>query len=161
MTPIDSIILAAETKAGELQEAIAVLNAATQEAHGFQSKWLGEEVAKIAPSLAEVRQRVAEALRPKGPMVTLEWVSWHDREPMQAEVARRTEAWVFMSNGDKYSMKDGEPPGGKATSSTRIRGCRSRKDRWRISAADLDRIRAMPLGENEVSRALKAAEAAR
>lgn len=151
---IDSLISAAETKARELQEAIAALNAATQDAHGFGlANGVVRSVEDACAAIASTRKRIAMASRPKGPVVKMVGSGFGDRsEP--GEVVRRTPSIVYVrleSVGKQYqfAVKSGYPTGPKAERCT-----------WnRISPADLDRIRAMPVGENEVSRALKAAEA--
>jgi hypothetical protein len=110
-------------------------------------------------ALARCRCALAHHRRPKGPMVILEWVGFGDKSEQVREVVRRTETFVFLRHPygqeERYSMKDGEPPGGKATHSSRIRGFRTGVDRWRIKAEDLPAIMEMPVGENEVSRALR------
>lgn len=152
MPDIESLITAAEAKARELQEAIAALNAATQEAYGFQSEWLKKHTAELLPVIARTRRDVAMAARPKGPPVVLSRTSYPRHEQRIVEAVRRTKTIVHVRTtwmGERtFAVDSGFPYGPKA-------------DRcpWRIMEPCLDRIRAMPVGENDVSRALKAAEA--
>lgn len=154
---IDSIISAAEAKARELQEAIEALNAATEEAHGFcVAAGVVQSVEGARAAITGTRKRVAMAKRPKGVAVSLVGTGFNPGPPESGEAVRRTASTVYVrvDSRDKqypFTVDSGWPSGPKAVRCTWLR----------ISAADLDRIRAMPVGENEVSRALKAAEAVR
>lgn len=150
---VHDLISSVEAKARELAEVVAALNAATHEAHRFRSDRLAENVELVVKCMPGVRARLAEANRPKGPAVTLEF-SKRGKAPEIAEFVRRTATLAIIRRGsteDRFRLKDGFRDGKSG----------SWYGHWRISAPDLDRIRAMPVGENEVSRALKALEAAK
>lgn len=102
---------------------------------------------------ASMRSALAEIRRPKGPMATLRWTGSEPVEPLLVEVIRRTEKRVLLgrrySSGTWHRISDG-------------REVERRGDRWFgewvITDESLEQIRAMSVGENAVSRALKGAK---
>jgi len=107
------------------------------------------------------RALLAEMARPKGPTVSLEHVSDRGVEDrgIKAEVIRRTATQVFCRSYGReevYRLTDGEPVGVVKSHATRIRGFRTTASRTRIRAADLHLVLALPVGRNDVSRALDA-----
>ncbi|MGK3995141.1 hypothetical protein [Sorangium sp. So ce1024] len=153
---LDDAIKAAEQAAERLRETLAALEHEAVAAIGacpHDVRWAQQQTREM--TFSGVRRALAEARRPKGPMVMLE----HSREyggPRAVEVVRRTEKQVIVAEDgyvskERYKVDTGYPTerGG------RFLGV------WRIREADLATIRAMPIGENAVSRALKAIEAGR
>lgn len=155
---LDDAIRAAEEAAQRLREALDVLEREAAAALGPVPTpailALKQEVDGI--SLAGVRAAVAEKRRPKGPCVTLEYTG-KGQKPVRAEVIRRTATQVVVLRPDwgalsVFKVADGTPVKG---------GHGHFLGYWRIREADLATIRAMPSGENAVSKALRAIEAGR
>ncbi|XXX79124.1 hypothetical protein WMF30_10160 [Sorangium sp. So ce134] len=157
---LDDAIKAAEEAAQRLREALDALDDEAVAELGsapLAATYLKKQVAEM--TLGGVRRAAAEARRAKGPSVTLELVgglrSSADRTPLIGEVIQRTKAQVVVRTErgtDYYKLKDGKP----ARS-----GTSGFYGYWRVREADLPAIREMPVGENAVSRALKAIEAGR
>lgn len=154
---LDDAIRAAEEAAQRLREALEVLEREATAVLGHAPRevaWLREHVEHV--TLGGVRRAVAKAKRPKGPAVTLEFTG-RGHLPVVAEVIRRTATQALVLRPDwgsatSYRLDSGGPV---------KRGSADYLGYWRIREADLDTIRAMPVGENAVSRALKAIEAGR
>lgn len=151
---LDDAIKAVELSVQDLKTAIVDLELAVESEFGMTPPHailaLKQRVNDIA--LGHVRVAVAESRRPKGPTVTVEWTG-SGPNAVQGEVIRRTETQVIVRRQDwgttSYKISDGTPV---------KRGYSYYLGYWRIRETDLDAIRAMPVGENAVSRALKAIE---
>lgn len=156
---------AAERAGAAFCKALAALLAAvgtTPECNPLRNS-LGEHLdrAESAARLGWVRETIAEMARVKGPTVSLEHVSDRGVEDrgIKAEVIRRTATQVFCRSYGReevYRLTDGEPVGVVKSHATRIRGFRTVASRTRIRAADLAIALALPVGRNDVSRALDA-----
>jgi hypothetical protein len=159
---LDDAVRQAEDRAKQLRDAIDELESAAIDEIGEAPHvvgWLKKNAADL--TFDAVRRSVAEARRPKGPTVNLEFATrfQHDRkDPQPVEVIRRTATQALVrrnpENGyyardEYYKLDTGWPV---KRQSDRFSG------NWRIREADLETIRAMPIGENAVSRALKAIE---
>lgn len=155
---LDEAIKAAEQAAEKLRDALAALDEEATRAVGYRMLAVGTLHERAAGlSLDGVRRAVAEMRRPKGPTVTLEWSRGGKAPLVVCEVVRRTATQVMLlrpgwREAEAYKLKTGYPVkrGGDAFFGS-----------WRVREADLATIRAMPIGENAVSRALKAIEAGR
>lgn len=160
---IDDLIGEAETKAAAIYAACcAMAQEAEYAAVVGPADGAAECATRALAALKQCRLKLEHSRRPKGPMVSMEWVGFHANPEERREVLRRTAAYVVLYDWheERFALKDGEPVGGKKTHASRIRGFRTGVDRWRIRSEDLELIRAMPIGENDVSRALKALEKA-
>ena len=153
---LDEAIKAAEEAARKLREALDVLEleAVVELGAPHDAAWLKKQAATIR--FCDMRRAQANAKRPKGPMVTVEW-SEGGTQPRIQEVIRRTATQAVLKHPEylsteSYRLDDGTPAG---------RGVNRYLGYWRIRGADLEIVRAMPVGENAVSRALKAIEAGR
>jgi hypothetical protein len=155
---IEEAIRAAEEATQRLREALDVLERRVDAELGFGSHSgarLRECVDGI--SFGGVRRELAQARRPRGPMVTLEWTGG-GKASRSVEVVRRTATQVVVVDNPEWTgtsafrLSDGTPA---------RRSTDSWFDVWRIRESDLETIRAMPVGENAVSKALKAIEAGR
>jgi hypothetical protein len=155
---IDDAIRAAEEAAQKLREALDVLEREATAELGFapcSTAKMRERVGDI--SLGGLKRELAEARRPRGPMVTLEWTGG-GKPSRSVEVVRRTAAQVVVVDNPVwggtavFKLSDGTPARRSTDSWFGV---------WRISEADLEAVRAMPVGENAVSRALKAIETGR
>jgi hypothetical protein len=152
---LDDAIRTAEEAAQKLREALEVLSqeAAAAGCGLAEAALLQGEASRL--SVGGVRRAVAEARRPRGSTVTLEFVGGYGekRAPLVGEVIRRTAAQVVVRHGssdDYYRLDSGKPA---CSGTSYFYGY------WRIREADLPALREMPIGENAVSRALKAIEA--
>lgn len=161
---VDDAIKAVELAVQDLKTSIVDLEVAAESEFGMSPPHailaLKQRASEIV--LGKVRVDVAELRRPKGPPVTLEYVGYfgRDRDTKTGEVIRRTKTQLVVRDHhgsvSEYSMKDGEPPGGKKTHATRVRGYRTGTARWRVVKSELARFESMSIGENDVSRALNA-----
>lgn len=152
---IDDLIASAETKAMELEAACrAITEVASGELISQNARSAQELGGRVHVAIKNCRIALAQERRPNGPTVVLEWTGrvGHGDRTSEVEVIRRTDASVFIGS-ERYRLKDGEPADRPSL--------RCLYGHWRIRRADLDAIRAMPPGENEVSRALRAIEAMR
>lgn len=157
---VDGLIQDAERITADLRETLETLS--TELSQLGVTTNAGKFCTELACSLASTKKAVAHHRRPKGRLVALEWVGWDKKAQQQREVIRRTAAFVFLrrdyGDEEQFSLKNGEPIGGTKTRTTRIRGYRAGTDRWRIVESELVALREMPIGENEVSRALREIE---
>lgn len=102
--------------------------------------------------VAHLRKTLAEIRRPKGPTVWLRWTGNGDRDLLGREVIRRTATRVLLgasmtSAGEWYDLKHGR----------RVGRHDAYLGEWRITDESLEQIRAMPVGPNDVSRAVEQA----
>lgn len=149
---VDDAIKAVELAVQDLKTSIVDLEVAAESEFGMSPPHailaLKQRASEIV--LGKVRVDVAEARRPKGPAVTVEWTG-NNPNSVEAEVIRRTCTQVIVRRQGwgtaNYKLSDGTPV---------KRGYSDYLGFWRIRESDLAKVRAMPEGENEVSRALKA-----
>ena len=113
---------------------------------------VGHTDGQLAIYADSIRKTIVEIRRPKGPMVDLVWTDGR-KDPVRVEVTRRTKQRVLVGAtstyvGTWYKLADGYT----------VERERHYAGTWRLSKASLEQIRAMPVGENDVSRAVKTAK---
>ncbi len=160
---IDEAIRVAEEAAQKLREALKVAGLEVVN----ESDPVKAELERARKFAAEVdfrgvRRALADARRPRGPAVTIEFSSFYasSRQTQPGEVLRRTATQAVVRRcpdggypvDDYFKLSDGKP----ARS-----GTSTFNGYWRIAEADLEIVRAMPVGENAVSKAAEAIEAGR
>lgn len=164
LTHIEGLAEALERAFGEL-EALAVAEGETYAplvgAIGIRRRNLQGVIDK--PGAAGLRGVLAEIRRPKGRKVMMEWVARLAEPDAEREVIRRTDTRALLRDPyggmEWYQLSTGEQVGAKKSySSGQIRGYRTNIDRWRIRKDEIEKIRALPVGHNDVSRAVEKAQ---
>lgn len=134
----------AEAAAKELVEAISDLRVVLASVGVAIETNLTIE-ASLRGFLSRARERVFSATRPRGVMVDLEWTGWEKRDGCSVEIIRRTGTQCVSAGGDRYALATG-----KTIGRGRFGG------RWCITEASLALVHAMPIGDTDAAKALKA-----
>lgn len=153
LTHIEGLVDALARAFGEL-EALAAAEgeayAPLVEAIGIRQRNLQGVIDK--PGAAGLRGVVAEIRRPKGPRVRLRWIDYISQPDVEHEVIRRTDTRVLLRSAHGaaswHRLDNGEEVGARK---------RFGSGRWCIREDEIEKIRALPVGPNDVSRAVETA----